>query len=64
MQEAYYSMWSHIFPTYIQMVIADPDFRDAEIKPEMGDNYLSTKLILPKGDALVKDRVTMQKRSE
>ncbi len=41
--------------------VIDPDYGDAEIMPEMGDNYLSAELMLPKGGVMVKGRVTMQK---
>ncbi len=40
----------------------DPEYGDAEIMPEIGDNYLSTELILPKGVVMVKGRVTAYKR--
>jgi hypothetical protein len=36
--------------------VIDPDYGDAETMPEMGDNYLSTKLMLPKGGVMVKGR--------
>jgi hypothetical protein len=42
--------------------IIDPDYGDAEITPEMGDNYLSAKLMLPKGGVMVKGCVTTQKQ--
>ncbi len=38
--------------------IIDPDYGDAEITPEMGDNYLTAELMLPRGGAMVKGRVT------
>ncbi len=40
----------------------DPDYGDAEITPEMGDNYLSAEIMLPRGGTLVKGRVTARKR--
>jgi hypothetical protein len=41
-----------------------PDYGDAEIMPEMGDNYLSAKLMLPKGGVMVKGHVSVQKRDQ
>jgi hypothetical protein len=40
----------------------DPDHGDAEITPEMGDNYLSAEIMLPRGGTMVKGRVAMRKR--
>jgi len=40
----------------------DPDYGDAEITPEMGDNYLSAEIMLPRGGAMVKGRVAACKR--
>jgi hypothetical protein len=37
--------------------VIDPDYGDAEMMPEMGDNYLSAKLMLPKGGVMVKGHV-------
>jgi hypothetical protein len=34
----------------------DPKYSDAEITPEIGDNYLSAELLLPKGGVMVKGR--------
>ena len=31
----------------------DPDYGDAEIMPEMGDNYLSAEIMLPHGGTMV-----------
>ncbi len=39
----------------------DPEYGDAEVSPEIGDNYLSAELMLPKGGVLVKGRVTARK---
>jgi len=39
----------------------DPDYGDAEITPEMGDNYLSAKIELPRGRTMVKGRVATRK---
>jgi hypothetical protein len=39
----------------------DPEYSDAEVTPEIGDNYLSAELMLPKGGVLVKGRVTARK---
>jgi hypothetical protein len=39
----------------------DPEYGDAEIMPEIGDNYLSTELMLPKGGVMVKGHVTARK---
>ena len=40
----------------------DPDYGDAEITPEMGDNYLSTKIMLPRGKTMVIGRIAVRKR--
>jgi hypothetical protein len=40
----------------------NPDYGDAEVMPEIGDNYLSAELMLPKGGVLVKGHVTARKR--
>ena len=40
----------------------DPDYSDAEITPEMGDNNLSAKIMLPRGGTMVKGRVAARKR--
>jgi hypothetical protein len=42
----------------------DPEYSDAEVTPEIGDNYLSAKFMLPKGGVLVKGRVTVRKRDQ
>ncbi len=39
----------------------DPDYGDAEITPEMGDNYLSAEIMLPRGRTMVKGRVAARK---
>ncbi len=39
----------------------NPEYGDAEVTPKIGDNYLSTELMLPKGGVLVKGRVTAHK---
>jgi len=39
----------------------DPDYGDAEITPEMGDNYLSAEIMLPCGGTMVKGRVATHK---
>jgi hypothetical protein len=50
-------------PAYFDNTNAiDPDYGDAEIMPEMGDNYLSTELMLPKGGVMVKGYITAHKR--
>jgi hypothetical protein len=41
--------------------VINPDYGDAKITPEMGDNHLSTKLMLPKGGVMVKGPMTTQK---
>jgi len=41
--------------------LIDPDRSDAEITPEMGDNYLSAKIMLPRGGTIVKGGVTARK---
>jgi hypothetical protein len=40
------------------------DHGDAEITPEMGDNYLSAKIMLPRGGTMVRGRVAAQKRDQ
>jgi hypothetical protein len=40
----------------------NPEYGDAEVMPEIGDNYLSAELMLPKGSVLVKSCVTACKR--
>ncbi len=40
----------------------DPDYGDAEITPEMGDNYLTAELMLPRGGTMVKGRLSAHKR--
>jgi hypothetical protein len=40
----------------------NPDHSDAEITPEMGDNYLSAEIMLPRGGTMVKGRVAARKR--
>ncbi len=42
----------------------DPEYGDAEVTPEIRDNYLSTELMLPKGGVLVKCRMTAHKRDQ
>jgi hypothetical protein len=50
-------------PTYYDDTDAmDPEYGDAEVMPEIGDNYLSAELMLPKGGVLVKGRITACKR--
>ncbi len=39
----------------------DPDYGDTEITPEMGDNYLSAKIMLPHGGTMVKGCVAARK---
>ena len=40
----------------------DPDYGDAEITPEMGDNYLSAEIMLPRGGTMAKRRIAVCKR--
>ena len=40
------------------------DHGDTEITPEMGDNYLSVEIMLPRGDTMVKGRVAARKRDK
>jgi hypothetical protein len=42
----------------------DPDHRDLEVTPEMGDNYISAKISIPFGGTLVKGCVTSRKRDK
>jgi len=41
--------------------LIDPDYGDAEITPEMNDNYLSAEIMLPRGRTMVKGRVAVRK---
>ena len=41
----------------------DPDYGDTEITPEMGDNYLSAEIMLPRGGTMVKGRIAARKRN-
>ncbi len=51
-------------PTYYDdTATADPEYGNAEVTPETGDNYLSAELMLPKGGVLIKGRVTADKRN-
>jgi hypothetical protein len=50
-------------PTYFDDRDAiDPEYGDAEITPEIGDNYLSAELMLPKVGVMVEGHITEQKR--
>ncbi len=50
-------------PTYYDDTNAmDPEYGDAEVTPEIGDNYLFAELMLPKGGVMVKGRMTVRKR--
>jgi hypothetical protein len=49
---------------YDNINVIDPDYGEAEIMPEKGDNHLSAKLMLPKDGVMVKACVTMQKRDQ
>ncbi len=50
-------------PTYFDEAhIIDPDYGNAEITPEMGDNYLTAELMLPRGGTMVKGRGSARKR--
>ncbi len=42
----------------------DPEYGDAEVMPEIGDNYLSAEVVLPKGGVMVKGHVTARKRDQ
>lgn len=42
----------------------DPDHGNTEITPEMGDNYLSAEIMLPRGGTMVKGRVAARKRDK
>jgi hypothetical protein len=42
----------------------DPDHRDLEVTPEMGDNYLNTEISVPRGGTLMKGHVTSRKRDK
>jgi hypothetical protein len=42
----------------------DPEYGDAEITPEIGDNCLSAELMLPKGGVIVKGRMTACKHDQ
>jgi hypothetical protein len=50
-------------PTYFDDTNAmDPGYGDAEVTPKIGENYLSSELMLPKGGVMVKSRVTARKQ--
>ncbi len=50
-------------PTYHDDTnIMDPEYGNAEVTLEIGDNYLSAELMLPKGSEMVKGHVTARKR--
>jgi hypothetical protein len=52
-------------PTYFDDTNAmAPEYGDREITPEVGDNYLSTELMLPKGGVMVKGCVTVRERDQ
>ena len=40
----------------------DPDHGDLEVTPEIGDNYLSAEISIPRGGSLVKGRIKSCKR--
>jgi len=40
----------------------DPDHGDLEVTPEIGDNYLSVEISIPRGGSLVKGRIKSCKR--
>jgi hypothetical protein len=49
-------------PAYFDNTNAiDPDYGVTEITPEIGDNYLSAKLMLPEGGVMVKGCMTARK---
>ncbi len=50
-------------PTYYDDTNAmNPEYSDTEVMPEIGDNYLSAELMLPKGGVMVKGCMTARKR--
>jgi hypothetical protein len=52
-------------PEYFENTNAiDPDYGGAKIMPEKGDNYLSAKLMLPKGGVMGKGHMTAQKQDQ
>ncbi len=42
----------------------DPDHGNLEVTPEMGDDYLSAEISIPRGGTLVKGRITSRKRDK
>ena len=49
-------------PTYFENThVIDPNYGDAEITPQMGNNYLSAEIMLPRGGSLVKGRISARK---
>jgi hypothetical protein len=49
-------------PTYyVDTDAIDPEYGDAEVTPEIGDNYFSAELMLPKGGVMVKGCATARK---
>jgi hypothetical protein len=50
-------------PTYFNDAhIIDPDYGEAEITPEMGDNYLTAELMLPRDGTMVQSHMSARKR--
>ena len=50
------------YPTYDDDHELDPDHGDIEVTPEIGDNYLSAEISIPRGGSMVKGRVKSRKR--
>ncbi len=42
----------------------DPDHGNLDVTPEMGDNYLNAENSVPRGEMLVKGRITSRKRDK
>jgi hypothetical protein len=42
----------------------DSDYGNLEVTPEIGDNYLSADISVPRGGTLVKGRITSRKRDK
>ncbi len=48
--------------TYDDDLYLDPDHGDLEVTPEIGDNYLSAEILIPRGGTMTKGRVKSRKR--
>ena len=49
---------------YYKTDLIDPDNGDDEITPEMGGNYLSAEIMLPRGGTMAKGRIAARKHDQ